>query len=84
MSLGIALDNAAIMSTLLEAILYGTHFARRWQPSSANQACCRIFGAHVHRHHVGVDLPKGTQCIQPDDDLSRRHPPGSQYCRKLI
>ena len=35
MGLGITLDNAAIMSTVLEGILYGVFLARLWKSSSA-------------------------------------------------
>jgi len=84
MSSGIALDDAAIMSTALEGILYGVFLGCFWESSSVKQVLCRIFAASVYCHRVGVDLRTGPSSIQPGDDLNSYRPPGSEHRRKPI
>lgn len=55
MDSGMALDDATIMATALESILYGVYLTRLWQPFIAEQASCRVFATYVRRYHMGFD-----------------------------
>jgi hypothetical protein len=52
---GIPLDTAAIMSTVLEGILYGEYCNDLIRPMATIARFFRLFSAHVYRHHLVID-----------------------------
>jgi hypothetical protein len=53
---GIPLDSAAIMSTVLEGILYGEYLNELICPTSLKIALFRLLCINVYWHHLGTDI----------------------------
>lgn len=81
---GVALDTAAIVSTVLEGILYGRPFPVSSSGVSSSTPSFRFFGLDVYRDYVGhISRPPPLERGQPLNAHNLLFTPPPQYHREI-